>query len=403
MPKILAMILAGGRGERLYPLTRDRTKPAVPFGAIYRIIDFTLSNCVNSDIRHIYLLTQYKSTSLNRHIELGWNFFSARLGEFIRLIPAQQQMDESWYQGTADAIFQNIFTLQQDQPGLVLVLPGDHVYKMDYRAMVESHIRREADLTVAVLPVHKRFSQAFGVVQVGRDDRIIDFQEKPPNPTCLPERPDCVLASMGIYVFDTEILVKRLIDDFRKEESSHDFGKDVIPAMVERDGVFAFRFMKDQSEEPAYWRDVGTLDAYWEANMDLVGVTPSLNLYDADWPIHTYQGHHPPARTVVASDDDKGMLINSLISGGCLIRGGKVTNSLLSPGVCVDTGADVMDCVVMEGVHVGEGARVRRAIVDKNVQISMGAEVGYDLEEDRKRFTVTDSGIVAIPKAMAVD
>jgi len=397
------MILAGGRGERLYPLTRDRTKPAVPFGAIYRIIDFTLSNCVNSDIRHIYLLTQYKSTSLNRHIELGWNFFSSRLGEFIRLIPAQQQMDESWYQGTADAIFQNIFTLQQDQPGLVLVLPGDHVYKMDYRAMVEGHIRRKADLTVAVLPVSKRFSGDFGVVQVDREDRIKDFQEKPLNPKPLPERPDCVLASMGIYVFDTEILVKRLIDDFRNEESSHDFGRDVIPAMVERDEVFAFKFLKNQSGEPAYWRDVGTLDAYWEANMDLVGATPPFNLYDAGWPIHTYQGHYPPARTVKTGDEEKGMVINSLISGGCLVRAGKVLNSLLSPGVCVEIEAEVTDSVVMEGVQVGAGARVRRAILDKNVQIPAGGEIGYDLEEDRKRFTVTDSGIVVIPKAMAVD
>jgi glucose-1-phosphate adenylyltransferase len=274
---------------------------------------------------------------------------------------------------------------------------------MDYRAMVESHIRRKADLTVGVLPVAKRFSPGLGVVEVNREDRIEDFQEKPSNPKPLPERPDCVLASMGIYVFDTEILVKRLIEDFRNEDSSHDFGNDVIPGMVERDEVFAFRFLKDQSGEPAYWRDVGTLDAYWEANMDLVGATPLFNLYDAEWPIHTYQGYHPPARTVKAGDDEKGMVINSLISGGCLVRGGQVLNSLLSPGVCVEIEAEVRDSVVMEGVHVGAGARVRRAILDKHVQIRAGEEIGYDLETDRKRFTVTDSGIVVIPKAMAVD
>jgi glucose-1-phosphate adenylyltransferase len=403
VPKILAMILAGGRGERLYPLTRDRTKPAVPFGAIYRIIDFSLSNCVNSDIRHIYLLTQYKSTSLNRHIELGWNIFSTRFGEFVRLIPAQQQMDESWYQGTADAIFQNIFTLQQDQPDLVLVLPGDHVYKMDYRTMVDFHIRKRAVLTVAALPVNKGLSTDFGVIEVDREDRIRSFQEKPPNPKPMPERPDCVLASMGIYVFDTEVLVKRLIDDFRNEESTHDFGKDLIPAMVDQDEVFVFRFMNRQSGEAAYWRDVGTLEAYWEANMDLVGVTPQLNLYDTEWPIHTYQGDYPPARAVMAPDEGPGVAINALISGGCVIRGGRVLNSVLSPNVSVESGADVKDSVLMERVHVKEGARVRRAILDKDIHVPAGAEIGYDLERDRKRFTVTDSGIVVIPKTMEVD
>jgi glucose-1-phosphate adenylyltransferase len=403
VPKILAMILAGGRGERLYPLTRDRTKPAVPFGAIYRIIDFSLSNCVNSDIRHIYLLTQYKSTSLNRHIELGWNIFSTRFGEFVRLIPAQQQMDESWYQGTADAIFQNIFTLQQDQPDLVLVLPGDHVYKMDYRTMVDFHIRKRAVLTVAALPVNKGLSTDFGVIEVDREDRIRSFQEKPPNPKPMPERPDCVLASMGIYVFDTEVLVKRLIDDFRNEESTHDFGKNLIPAMVDQDEVFVFRFMNRQSGEAAYWRDVGTLEAYWEANMDLVGVTPQLNLYDTEWPIHTYQGDYPPARAVMAPDEGPGVAINALISGGCVIRGGRVLNSVLSPNVSVESGADVKDSVLMERVHVKEGARVRRAILDKDIHVPAGAEIGYDLERDRKRFTVTDSGIVVIPKTMEVD
>ena len=400
MQRILAMILAGGKGERLYPLTRDRTKPAVPFGAVYRIIDFTLSNCVNSNIRRIYILTQYKSISLNRHVSLGWNIFSSQLGEFISLIPAQQRLDESWYQGTADAIFQNIYTLQEEQPEIVLILSGDHVYKMDYRIMIDYHIQKNADLTVATLQVDKRFSRDFGVVEVNRQYRIKGFQEKPSDPKTMPEKADCILASMGIYVFNTEILVRRLIDDFRDEKSSHDFGKDVIPAMVKKDRVFAFNFVNSEKGEPAYWRDVGTLDAYWEANMDLVSVIPHFNLYDTEWPIHTFQGHYPPAKTVLAEGDRTGVAINSLVSGGCIISGGKVENSLLSQNVRVDSYALVKDSILMEGVHVGEGGRVKRAIIDKNIQIPAGAEIGYDLRKDRKRFTVTDSGIVVIPKAM---
>lgn len=397
------MVLAGGKGERLYPLTRDRTKPAVPFGAIYRIIDFTLSNCVNSNIRRIYILTQYKSISLNRHIDLGWDIFSSRLGEFIRLIPAQQQLDESWYQGTADAIFQNIYTLQQEQPDIVLILSGDHVYKMDYRIMIDYHLQRNADLTVAVLQVDKRFSRDFGVVEVTREYRVKGFQEKPSDPRTMPGKADCILASMGIYVFNTEVLVRRLIGDFRNEKSSHDFGKDVIPAMVRKDRVFAFRFVNAGTGEPAYWRDVGTLDAYWEANMDLVSVTPQFSLYDTEWPIHTFQGHYPPAKTVLAEESRTGTAINSLVSGGCIISGGKVINSLLSPGVRIDSCAEVKDSIIMEGVHVDEGARVKRAIIDKQVRIPPGAEIGYDLEKDRRRFTVTDSGIVVLQRAMQVD
>lgn len=397
------MILAGGKGERLYPLTRDRTKPAVPFGAIYRIIDFTLSNCVNSNIRRIYILTQYKSISLNRHVELGWNIFSSQLEEFIRLIPAQQQLDESWYQGTADAIFQNFHTLQQDQPDIVLILSGDHVYKMDYGAMIDYHLQSNADLTVAVLQVDKCFSRDFGVVEVGPEYRIKGFQEKPSDPRTMPERADCILASMGIYVFNTEVLVRCLIEDFRNEKSSHDFGKDVIPAMVRKDRVFAFRFVDTSTGEPAYWRDVGTLDAYWEANMDLVGITPQFNLYDTKWPIYTFQGPYPPAKTVLAEEKRTGTAINSLVSGGCVVSGGRVLNSLLSPLVRVESYAEVRDSILMDGVHVEEGARLRRAIVDKDVRIPAGAQIGYDLKRDRKRFTVTDSGIVVIPKGMQVD
>ncbi|MBW2059167.1 MAG: glucose-1-phosphate adenylyltransferase [Deltaproteobacteria bacterium] len=397
------MILAGGKGERLYPLTRDRTKPAVPFGAIYRIIDFTLSNCVNSNIRRIYILTQYKSTSLNRHVELGWNIFSSQLGEFVRLIPAQQQLDESWYQGTADAIFQNFHTLQQDRPEVVLILSGDHVYKMDYRQMVDYHLERRADLTVAVLQVDRSLSRDLGVVEADTEYRIIGFQEKPAVPKAMPGDGESILASMGIYVFNTEILVKRLIEDFRDERSSHDFGKDVIPAMVGRDRVFAFPFVDPATGRPAYWRDVGTLDAYWEANMDLVSAIPQFNLYDTEWPIYTFQGPYPPAKTVGAQEDGTGAAINSLLSGGCIISGGKVVNSLLSPLVRVENHAEVEETILMEGVRVEKGARVRRAIVDKGINIPRDVQVGYDLKEDRKRYTVTDSGIVVIPKLMQVD
>ncbi len=399
----LAMILAGGKGERLYPLTRDRTKPAVPFGGIYRIIDFTLSNCVNSNVRRIYILTQYKSISLNRHVALGWNIFSSHLGEFISLIPAQQRLDESWYQGTADAIFQNIYTLQEDQPDIVLILSGDHVYKMDYRRMIDFHIQTRADLTLAVLQVNKRFSEEFGVVEVDERYRVRDFQEKPSHPKTMPDKADCVLASMGIYVFNTEILVRRLIDDFRNEKSSHDFGKDVIPAMVKKDKVFAYNFVQAETGAPEYWRDVGTLDAYWEANMDLVRVTPQFNLYDAEWPIHTFQGHYPPAKTVHAEEGRTGTAINSLVSAGCIISGAKVINCLLSPNVHVHSYAEVEDSIIMEGVQVEEGARVKRSIIDKNVRIPAGIDIGYDLRRDRKRFTVTESGIVVIPRAMLIE
>lgn len=399
----LAMILAGGKGERLYPLTRDRTKPAVPFGGIYRIIDFTLSNCVNSNVRRIYILTQYKSISLNRHVALGWNIFSSHLGEFISLIPAQQRLDESWYQGTADAIFQNIYTLQEDQPDIVLILSGDHVYKMDYRRMIDFHIQTRADLTLAVLQVNKRFSEEFGVVEVDERYRVRDFQEKPSHPKTMPDKADCVLASMGIYVFNTEILVRRLIDDFRNEKSSHDFGKDVIPAMVKKDKVFAYNFVQAETGAPEYWRDVGTLDAYWEANMDLVRVTPQFNLYDAEWPIHTFQGHYPPAKTVHAEEGRTGTAINSLVSAGCIVSGAKVINCLLSPNVHVHSYAEVEDSIIMEGVQVEEGARVKRSIIDKNVRIPAGIDIGYDLRRDRKRFTVTESGIVVIPRAMLIE
>jgi glucose-1-phosphate adenylyltransferase len=397
MKKVVTMLLAGGRGERLYPLTRDRAKPAVPFGAIYRIIDFTLSNCINSEIRHIYILTQYKSTSLHRHIQLGWNILSTALGEFVEVIPAQQRIDEHWYQGTADAIFQNIYIFQHEKPDLVLILSGDHIYKMDYREMIAFHREKKADLTVAAIRMDRRASKEFGVIEISRDRRIIGFQEKPETPKTIPGDPGGILASMGIYIFNTEILVRRLVEDARSD-SNHDFGKDIIPSMIKKDQVFAFDFREGDPGTKGYWKDVGTIDAYYEANMDLVSVTPHLNLYDPHWPIFTYQPPFPPAKTVLEEKGRTGTALNSVISDGCIISGGNVKRSVLSPRVMVHSYAEVEDSILLEGVDVGRHAKIRKAIVDKDVQIPEGMKIGYDLDEDAKRFTVTDSGIVVVPK-----
>jgi glucose-1-phosphate adenylyltransferase len=397
--KVLAMVLAGGRGERLYPLTRDRAKPAVPFGAIYRIIDFTLSNCIHSEIRRIYALTQYKSTSLHRHIQFGWNILSASLGEFIEAIPAQQRIDEHWYQGTADAIFQNIYTIQQERPDLILILSGDHIYKMDYRKMIDFHVENKADLTVGAIRMDRRLSREFGVIQVNEDWQIIGFEEKPEEPKTIPGDPEGILASMGIYVFPTEILVRRLIEDARSD-STHDFGKDIIPAMIKKDRVFAFDFRKGDRGGMGYWRDVGTIEAYFEANMDLVSVTPQLNLYDPQWPIFTYQSSDPPAKTVLEEEGRMGTAINSILSNGCIISGGSVKRSVLSPRVVVHSYAEVEDSILLEGVDIGRHAKIRRTIIDKDVQIPPKTEIGYDLDEDAKRFTVTESGLVVVPKGL---
>jgi glucose-1-phosphate adenylyltransferase len=395
--KVLAIILAGGRGERLYPLTRDRAKPAVPFGAIYRIVDFSLSNCLNSNIRHVYALTQYKSTSLHRHIQLGWSILCAPLGEFIEVIPAQQRVDEEWYQGTADAIYQNMYILQDERPNLVLVLAGDHIYKMDYRKMIAHHLEKKADLTIGAIRMDRQFSREFGVIEIDPAWRIVGFQEKPAEPRTIPGDPEGILASMGIYVFNIETLVRRLIDDTRSE-SSHDFGKDIIPSMIGKDQIFAFDFGKGDQGGTGYWRDVGTLEAYFDANMDLISVTPQLNLYDPQWPILTYQAPYPPAKTVHAEKERIGTVVNSVISNGCIISGGMVKRSILSPRAHVHSFAEVEDSILFEGVDIGRHAKIRRAIIDKEVHIPQETEIGYNLEEDAKRFTVTPSGIVVVPK-----
>jgi len=397
--KVLAVILAGGRGERLYPLTRDRAKPAVPFGGIYRIIDFTLSNCINSDIRHIYALTQYKSTSLHRHIQLGWSILASPLGEFIEVIPAQQRIDDQWYQGTADAIYQNFYTLQEERPDVVLILSGDHIYKMDYRKMIAFHLEKKAELTVAAIRMDRRLSKDFGVIEIDPNWRITGFQEKPEEPRTVPGDPEGILASMGVYVFNTEILVRRLIEDTRSD-SDHDFGKNIIPMMIRKDPVFAFDFALGDEGGTGYWRDVGTIDAYFDATMDLISVTPQFNLYDSQWPILTYQPPYPPAKTVHAEESRVGTAINSILSNGCIISGGSVRRSVLSPRVRVHSFAEVEDSILFEGVDIGRSAKIRRTIVDKDVHIPEGMTIGTHLDEDAKRFTVTDSGIVVIPKWM---
>ena len=400
MKTVTSLIMAGGRGERLYPLTRDRAKPAVPFGGIYRIIDFTLSNCINSGMRHIYVLSQYKSLSLSRHIQLGWNILSGTLGEYVTVVPAQQRINEDWYKGTADAIFQNIYLLQKKTPDMALILSGDHIYKMDYRELIHFHMMKGADVTVAAVEMDKNRSNQLGVIEVDADFRIKGFQEKPDHPQTVPSKPDKILASMGVYVFNTEIMVKRLIED-AKRGTEHDFGKNIIPAMVASgDRAFAFNFV-DERGETSYWRDVGTVEAYFEASMDLVSVCPLLNLYDASWPIHTYHAPSPPAKTILDEASEggrRGAAYESLIAGGAIISGGEVRRSIISANVRVDSHARVEDSILLDGVRVKEGAKIRKAIVDKYSEIPEGMTIGYDLKEDMKNFTVTESGIVVVSK-----
>ncbi len=398
--KILAMVLAGGKGERLYPLTQDRAKPAVPFGGIYRIIDFTLSNCLNSGIRRINLLTQYKSLSLNRHIFQGWNIFNPQLDEYVNLIPAQQRVGEDWYLGTADAIYQNVYVLQQDRPDLILILSGDHIYKMNYRDMIAYHLEKKADLTAAVIEMDKRLSRELGVLQVDEEYRIIGFEEKPEVPKTLPGNPDLILANMGVYIFNTEVLARRVIEDAKDRNSQHDFGRNVIPAMVGQDRVYAYSFRDENRKQGKYWRDIGTLDAYYEASMDLVAVDPQFNLYDARWPIRTYYPPLPPAKTVFeeCNPDRVGASYSSIVSSGCIISGGKVYRSILSPNVRIHSYSEVRDSILMDGVEVGRGARINRAIIDKRISIPKGYQIGFNPVEDAKKFTVTQSGIVVLSK-----
>jgi len=400
LKRILVMILAGGEGQRLYPLTKDRAKPAVPFGGIYRIVDFSLSNCLNSGLHKVVILTQYKSLSLDRHIRMGWwNLFNCQLDEYVEIIPPQMRVSDQWYRGTADAIYHNIYTLEREHPEKVLILGGDHVYKMDYRKMLHYHMEKQADLTVGAVEAPLEEAHRFGVLQVDEQYRILGFQEKPKTPRPMPSDPNKVLASMGIYLFNTEVLVRRVVED-AKRPTSHDFGKDVIPAMVGRDKVFAYPFEDENKKPIKYWRDIGTLEAYWEANMDLLAVDPLFNLYDKDWPIRTFQEQFPPVKTVLSNGGMRGMALDSLVSPGCIISGAMVVHSVLSPDVRIEIGSEIIDSVVLEGVRIGKNASIKRAIIDKGVVVPDNTHIGHNLEEDRRHFTVTDNDIVVVPKEM---
>jgi glucose-1-phosphate adenylyltransferase len=399
-----AIVLAGGRGSRLHQLTDWRSKPAVPFGGKFRIIDFTLSNCVNSGVRRVGVATQYKSQSLIRHLQLGWSFLDGRLGEFIEIMPAQQQVNESqWYRGTADAVFQNLREIRRANPDYILVLSGDHIYRMDYGRILAAHVERDADLTVACIEVPLEEAKSFGVMAVDEQNRVVNFEEKPKVPLAIPDQPDTALASMGIYVFNARFLFEQLQRDADDPKSSHDFGKDVIPHCVKRYRTFAQSFADSHVGEvgkPAYWRDVGTLDAYWEANMDLVHVSPQLNLYDDDWPIWTWQPQSPPAKFVFDDEARRGYAVDSMVSGGCIVSGSTLRRTMLFSGVYVHSYSTIEDSIVLPNVRIGRNCILKKCIIDKNCIIPEGMQVGLDPEADRKRFHVTPSGITLISRVM---
>ncbi len=403
MENTLAVILAGGRGTRLEPLTRDRAKPAVPFGGLYRIIDFVLSNALNSGLRRMLVLTQYKAQSLARHIDLGWrHFFSRELGEFIDVVPPQQRIADQWYLGTADAVYQNIYAIEHERPEYVVILAGDHIYKMNYRSMVEYHIQNQADVTVGALRVPLHEATQFGVMQVDETNRIKSFREKPKDPDHVPGDPNHALASMGIYVFTARFLLEQLVRDANVPGSRRDFGGDIIPGAIAKHRVFAFPFRDENRKQDAYWRDVGTIDAYFEANMDLISVDPLLNLYDRHWPVRSHQPNLPPPKFVFGSNDDgsrRGEALDSIVCQGSIISGGCVRRSVLGPNVRVNSFSDVTDSILFEGVDIGRGAVVRRAILDKGVKIGPGVKIGVDPEEDRRRgFTISPGGVVTIAR-----
>ena len=406
---VMAVILAGGKGSRLEPLTRDRAKPAVPFGGAYRIIDFTLSNCLNSGVRKILVLTQYKAMSLDRHINMGWGrYFCRELGEFVDVVPPQQRIDATWYQGTADAVYQNIYTMEKEHPKYVLVLAGDHIYKMNYRKLLDFHVANQADLTIGVLRVDvDEARNRFGVMEVDGSSRVIGFQEKPLNLKPIPDDEQLCLASMGIYVFTARFLFEELCRDATRRGSHHDFGGDVIPSIIDINRVFAYPFLDETDEnrkQVAYWRDVGTLDAYYDANMDLVSVDPQLNMYDEQWPIRTYQPNYPPPKFVFADAHRCGHAMDSIVCLGSIISGGEVRRSILGPKTRVNSFAEVDQSIVFSGVDIGRRAKVHRAIIDKGVSIPAGVQIGYDPELDSARgFTVTENGVTVIAQSDGVE
>jgi glucose-1-phosphate adenylyltransferase len=396
----LAVIMAGGRGERLKDLTEDRCKPATPFGGKFRIIDFALSNCVNSGIRQISVLTQYKAHSLIQHIQRGWGYLRGEFGEFVEIIPAQQRRGSDWYQGTADALWQNMDLIRAHRPLHVLVLAGDHIYKMDYGPMIGFHVEKEADITVGVVEVPLARAREFGVLGVDESNRVLNFLEKPRDPPPMPGRPDVALASMGIYVFNPRLLERLLRADAEDPASAHDFGKNIIPDAIDKLRVFAYPFEDVRTKAQNYWRDVGTVDAYYEANLELVAVSPELNIYDEQWPIWTYQEQLPPAKFVFDDPDRRGAALDSMVSGGCIISGSRVAKSLLFSNVRVHDYSQIDGAVILPRVRVGERCVIRRAIIDEGSLIPDGMQIGVDPQADRERFYVTEHGVTLVTPAM---
>jgi glucose-1-phosphate adenylyltransferase len=389
---VLVMVLAGGVGERLYPLTKERAKPAVYFGGPYRIIDFTLSNCINSGLRRIFIALQYKSLSLSRHIRTGWSVVADELGEFVEILSPQKRVGEHWYLGTADAVYQNLYSILRENPRQLIVLSGDHVYKMDYAKMLRFHREHRAAATLAAIEVPSEEARRYGVLQVNGDERLTGFLEKPRH---LPAGQQ-VLASLGIYIFDVDVLVPALEEDARRS-STHDFGKDILPSLISKVPVYAYRFYDENKKAAKYWRDIGTLDAYYDANMDLCHVNPDFNLYDPEWPLRTYQVQAPPAKFVFADEGRRcGQALDSIISAGCIISGSRISGSVLCPNVRVHSFCDIEQSILMPGVRVGRHARIRRAIVDRDVFVPRGALIGFNADEDRRRHTVSDSGVVVV-------
>jgi glucose-1-phosphate adenylyltransferase len=400
MKDTLGVLLAGGAGERLFPLTRDRAKPAVPFGGQYRIIDITLSNCINSGLRRVYILTQYKALSLNRHIREGWgSAVATELGEFIEILPPMQRVSANWYMGTADAVYQNIYSIGAEQPKYVLILSGDHIYKMNYGRMMQQHVDSGADVTLATLAIDPSEVSRFGVVEVAKNGEIIGFQEKPQQTKIRsPFSPDMVDASMGIYVFNTDVLLPALMRDAEDPNSKHDFGHNILPALLGNYKMSAFNFVDENKQKALYWRDVGTLDAYYDANMDVASVSPVFNLYDKSWPMRTRVRQYPPAKFVFGEPGRTGMAINSVISGGCIISGATVRSSVLSQDVRINSYAEIDSSIIFTHVNIGRHCRIRRAIIDRDVHIPEGTVIGYDTNEDRKNYFVSPSGITVVTR-----
>ncbi|MBI3693555.1 MAG: glucose-1-phosphate adenylyltransferase [Acidobacteria bacterium] len=402
MQDVLTILLAGGAGERLWPLTRERAKPAVPFGGIYRIIDVTLSNCINSGLRKVYILTQYKALSLNRHLRRGWNILSPELGEFIETLPPMKRVSENWYLGTADAVYQNLSSILEEATPYTLILSGDHVYKMNYAQMVALHQECRADVTLATIQIHPSEASRFGVTSIDEDGRVVDFEEKPQHRMPAPSRfnPSMCSASMGVYLFSTEVLAEALRRDAEDAASDHDFGRDILPGLAREARVVAYDFIDENKKEVLYWRDIGTLDTYYEANMDLVSVHPVFNLYDAEWPIRTHMVQYPPAKFVFADEGRRmGVAVDSVVSHGCIISGGRVLHSILSPGVRVNSYCEVEHSILMPHVVVGRHSRIRRAIIDRQVEIPERTEIGFDPEQDRANgYVVTEEGIVVVDR-----